>query len=129
MILLDKHVLVWLSLEPERLPVKARHAIREARGVDGIAIAAITLWGVAELIACGLIRVAVSIDAFVRASAAAVTVLPITPDIAVNSVQMPENFPKDPADRLIAATAIVEGVPLLTADGPIRTSGVVQTIW
>jgi hypothetical protein len=45
------------------------------------------------------------------------------------AVRLPAGFPKDPADRLIAATAIVEGVPLVTADERIRQAKVVQAIW
>jgi len=44
-------------------------------------------------------------------------------------LELPSSFPKDPADRLIAATAMVEGAPLVTADEQIRQAKVVQTIW
>jgi PIN domain nuclease of toxin-antitoxin system len=54
---------------------------------------------------------------------------PITPEITAFAVQLPSSFPKDPADRLIAATAMVEGAPLVTADERIRQSKVVRTIW
>jgi PIN domain nuclease of toxin-antitoxin system len=42
---------------------------------------------------------------------------------------LPEKFPQDPSDRLIAATAMVEGMSLVTADLRIRQSKVVETIW
>ena len=44
MILLDTHVLIWMSSDPKRLSKKAREAIREARQKTGIVIASITLW-------------------------------------------------------------------------------------
>ena len=53
----------------------------------------------------------------------------MTPEIAALAVRLPETYPKDPADRLIGATAIVEGVPLVTADKQIRQAKVVETIW
>jgi PIN domain nuclease of toxin-antitoxin system len=56
-------------------------------------------------------------------------VAPITPEIAAFAVQLPSSFPKDPADRLIAATAMVEGAPLITADERIRGAKVLRTIW
>jgi PIN domain nuclease of toxin-antitoxin system len=56
-------------------------------------------------------------------------VQPITPEIAAFAVELPSSFPKDPADRLIAATAMVEGAPLVTADERIRQAKLVQTIW
>ena len=45
------------------------------------------------------------------------------------AAQFPSSFPSDPMDRIIAATAIVEGFPLLTADRNIRRSKLVKTIW
>jgi PIN domain nuclease of toxin-antitoxin system len=44
-------------------------------------------------------------------------------------VRLPDPFPRDPSDRLIAATAMVEGVPLVTADTRIRQSKLVETVW
>jgi len=44
-------------------------------------------------------------------------------------VRLPGQFPKDPADRLIAATAMVEGIALVTADLRIRRSKAVETVW
>ncbi len=54
-----------------------------------------------------------------------VQVLPITPEIAVRSVQFPKSYPNDPQDRIIGATAIVEGIRLLTHDKMIVKSGLV----
>ena len=58
-----------------------------------------------------------------------VTVLEITPDVAALATQFPESFPRDPADRLIAATARSRSIPLVTADERIRRSPLVKTIW
>jgi PIN domain nuclease of toxin-antitoxin system len=69
------------------------------------------------------------VESFVRETASRVMVEPITPEIAAFAVQLPSGFPKDPADRLIAATAMVEGAPLVTADERIRHAKVLQTIW
>ena len=89
----------------------------------------ITLLELAWLAENGRLRVAGSVESFVRETASRVMVEPITPEIAAFAVQLPSSFPKDPADRLIAATAIVEGAPLVTADERIRQSKVVRTIW
>jgi len=75
------------------------------------------------------IQVVDSVEPFVRETAARVIVKPLVPEIVALAVRLPAGFPKDPADRLIAATAIVEGVPLVTADERIRQTKVVQTIW
>ena len=129
MIFLDTHVLIWMASDPKRLSKKAREAIREAREKTGVAIAAITLWELAWLAENGRIQVAGSVESLVRETASRVMVEPITAEIAALAVQLPAGFPKDPADRLIAATAMVEGAPLVTADERIRGAKVVQTIW
>ena len=53
----------------------------------------------------------------------------MTPAIAALAVRMPARFPRDPADRIIAATAMVEGLALVTANRQIRQAKVVETIW
>jgi PIN domain nuclease of toxin-antitoxin system len=128
-IFLDTHVLIWMASDPKRLSKKAREAIREAREKTGVAIAAITLWELAWLAENGRIQVTGSVESFVRETASRVIVEPITPEIAAFAVQLPSGFPKDPADRLIAATAMVESAPLVTADERIRHAKVLQTIW
>lgn len=56
-------------------------------------------------------------------------VLPISPAIAETSTRFSKNFPGDPADRIIAATAIVHRAPLISANKLIRKSGEVPCIW
>jgi PIN domain nuclease of toxin-antitoxin system len=128
-IFLDTHVLIWMASDPKRLSRKARGAIRDARQKTGVAVAAITLWELAWLAENGRIQVAGSVESFVRETVARVILQPITPEIAALAVQLPPGFPKDPADRLIASTAMVEGAPLVTADERIRQVKVVRTIW
>jgi PIN domain nuclease of toxin-antitoxin system len=128
-ILLDTHVLFWMANDSKRLSRHAREAILEARLNAGIAVATITLWELAWLAQNGRIAVAVSVESFVRQLAARVILRPVTPEIAAMAVRLPDQFPKDPADRLIAATAMVEGMALVTADMRIRRSKVVKTVW
>jgi len=58
-----------------------------------------------------------------------VTLKPITPNIAALATQFPDDYPRDPADRLIAATARAEGLALITRDESIRRSPLLKTIW
>jgi PIN domain nuclease of toxin-antitoxin system len=55
--------------------------------------------------------------------------LPLTVDVAIDSERLPESFPGDPADRLIAATARVHGLVVITADRLLRASDAVRTLW
>jgi PIN domain nuclease of toxin-antitoxin system len=58
-----------------------------------------------------------------------VTIKPITPEIAALATQFPNDYPHDPADRLIGATARAEGLALVTRDENIRKSPLLKTIW
>jgi len=129
MILLDTHALVWLALEPQKLSKKAKDAISKARKTGLLAVAGITLWEIAWLVENGRIATTMSVESFVRECAAKVNVIPITPEIAARAVSFPDSYPKDPQDRLIGATALVEGVPLLTHDRLIKKSRLVPVIW
>lgn len=129
MILLDTHALLWMASDPERLSKRAHAAIRKARQSTGIAVATITLWEIAWLAHHGRIVVMGSVESFVRETVARVILRPVTAEIAALAARLPEGFPKDPADRLITATAMVAGMPLVTADMRIRQSKVVETVW
>jgi PIN domain nuclease of toxin-antitoxin system len=128
-ILLDTHVLLWMSSASSRLSAKARAAIQDARGGGGIFISDITLWEIALLAQRGRIEIAGTVDSFVHEISAPVVIKPITAAIASMAVHFPEEYPQDPADRLIGATSRVEVLPLVTADRQLRRSPLLDTIW
>jgi len=129
MILLDTHVVVWLTIEPKKLPRSTAKLVAEARaGNKGIAIADTTLWELAMLTTLGRIRPAIPLGLYLRRVEQMFQVLPITGAIAERSTQFSAAYPGDPADRLIGATASVHGVPLVTRDKGITRSGEVNSI-
>lgn len=130
MILLDTHVVLWLTSEPARLSAKAKAAIEESRkNDDGLAICDITLLELATLASKGRINLAISLDILLQELEQRFVVLPITSGRCARTIELSENYPKDPADRIIGATALTEGLALVTADRDIRRSKVVPTIW
>ena len=130
MILVDTHVVVWLALDQTQLSKNARAAIDDARrNGDGLAISDITLLELATLSSKGRIRLDISLESFLREIEARFTILPISGRACVRALGLPAVYPKDPADRIIAGTALVEGLSLLTADRAIRRSRALPTIW
>ena len=130
MILLDTHVIVWLALDQTHLSKNARAAIDDARqNGDGLAISDITLLELATLSSKGRIRLDISLESFLREVESRFVVLPLSGRACARAMGLPARYPKDPADRIIGATALVEGLSLLTADRAIRGSKTIETIW
>ena len=130
MILVDTHVVAWLAFDQDRISGNARSAIDEARkNGDGLAISDITLLELATLATKGQIHLDISLESFLQEVESRFVVLPISGRTCARAMGLPATYPKDPADRVIAATALVEGLSLLTADRAIRRSRTVQTIW
>jgi PIN domain nuclease of toxin-antitoxin system len=130
-ILLDTHVLVWAAIEPKRLSRAADAALRRAKVSDGLAVAAISLWEAASLFARRRIESYTTVEASVRQvlETVGVVVKPLTVEVAVLATQFAEDYPRDPADRIIGATARAEGMALVTHDQRIRDCPLLKTIW
>lgn len=130
MILLDTHVVLWLAFEPEKVSRKAHRRINQARaGNEGIAVSGITLLELATLARKGRFQVHVKIEEFLDDVEATFNVLPITGRASARTLDLPSGYPRDPADRIIGATALTEGLTLITADQRIMDSHAVPTLW
>jgi PIN domain nuclease of toxin-antitoxin system len=133
MILLDTHALYWAAAEPRRLSRRAARAIEKAASTEGVGIASVTLYELAELFRRGRIRatgtsdVGASIASIV--SAVQARLFDITTEIATAASHFPIDFSHDPMDRLIAATARVHEYALVTRDERMQDSKLVRTIW
>jgi PIN domain nuclease of toxin-antitoxin system len=77
----------------------------------------------------GRIKLNATLETFLAEVEIRFVVLPITSRVCARAIGFPAAYPKDPADRIIGATALVEGVPLVTADNDIRRLKVLPTIW
>ena len=127
MICLDTHALYWWLSKDRRLPRRTRSLLDQ----QPVYISSATVWELAQLAQEGKIRFDIDIQAFLELTVAweALTVVDITPSIAVRATRFGPAFPRDPMDRLITSTAMELGVPLATSDAAITRSGVVPILW
>jgi PIN domain nuclease of toxin-antitoxin system len=128
-ILLDTCAVIWDALDPARLSQPARATIE--RNEDELVICDISLWEIAMLIAKGRLLVDATAAGFLDLVLRArdLRVQAITPEIADLSATLDSSLGGDPADRLIAATALSLNAPLVTADSRLLRAGVLRTIW
>ncbi|MDF3835677.1 type II toxin-antitoxin system VapC family toxin [Cupriavidus basilensis] len=131
MIVLDTHALVWWVSGDPLLSRKAKASIEKELDGGQILISSISAWEVAALVARE--RLVLSMDATswfaTVGQLEAVRIVPVDAEIAIKSVELPGVFHKDPADRMIVATARKFAVPLVTKDEKIRAYPHVKTVW
>lgn len=117
MILLDTHVLLWWSTEPDLLSQAATTAIENG---DRIGVAGITWFELAWLAKHDRIIVTMPVRNWLDGLASGVETIDLTPAIADLATSLPSYFPGDPADRIIYATALGAGLPLVSKDSRMR---------
>ncbi len=120
MILLDTHIWVWLvsaspPLNPQLIQLIEKHQ------AAGLGVSIISCWEVAKLVEKGRLTLNRPVGDWISAALSYphVTLLPLTPEIIVDSTQLPVGFHTDPADQMIVATSRILGLPLLTVDSKI----------
>lgn len=131
MILLDTHAWVWWLSDPRRLSSTARKAADEAARGDGAHVSCISTWEVAMLAARGRLDLTMDVaDWLARAEALPYFRFhPVDNPVALRAVLLPEPFHRDPADRIIVATALSLGAAVVTADDRLRRYPHVRTVW
>lgn len=131
MIVLDTHTLVWWVTGDGALSKKAGKEIERELSGGTIIVSAISAWEIAMLVAHGRLVLAMDVSSWLAtvAEIEAVRFHPVDVEIAAKSVELPGNFHKDPADRMIVATARKLAVPLVTKDDKILCYPHVKTIW
>ena len=131
MIVVDTHIILWNALKPERLSEKAEKAISAANDSDGIIFCEMSLWEISMLIHKGRLSVDIEYAEFIELifQSNHYVLRGITPQIAWLSGELFSDNNKDPVDRIIAATSIVENADRVTADKAPKESKIVTTIW
>jgi len=129
MIVLDTHIFVWWNQNDPKLTSYHREVIEQERP-NGLGICTISLIEIARLVSAGRIILPLSIQEWFEIALAqeGVILIPITPAIAVDTQSLPGDFHKDPADRIIVATARLSNCPLITVDQKILNYSDVNTI-
>ena len=118
-VLLDTLALVWLLEGDERLGHEARQLADTAVKEDMLLVSAMTFWEVAMLAQRHRVVLDLPVASWRRkVLELGVAEIPVSGDLGILSVEL-EDFPPDPADRIIAATAMVHGGTLITADTSI----------
>jgi PIN domain nuclease of toxin-antitoxin system len=121
-VLLDTHVLVWLMQGNQSLGHEARLLVETAIREDALLVSAMTFWEVAMLMQHQRLALTQPVTSWrQRVLELGISEIPVSGDIGILSTEM-EDFPADPADRIISATAIVHGATLITADTSILRS-------
>lgn len=132
MIVLDTHTLIWWATgDATQLTTSAQQAIEHEMGGGTIMVSSISAWELAMLVAKGRITLQMDVSRWLSLvnQIDAVSFIPVDNEIAVSSTELPDEFHKDPADRIIVATARKYAVPLVTADEKILAYPHVHTIW
>lgn len=130
MILLDTHALIWWFEGSPKLSLAAKAAIENAQRLSRVTISSLSCWEIALLNAHGRIHLSTELHNWIKAiqKLRRVRFIPVDNHIAVASVELPGQFHKDPADRIIVATALTMNIPLVTIDQKIRAYPHVRTI-
>jgi PIN domain nuclease of toxin-antitoxin system len=120
-IILDTHIWIWWVHGDPQLEQPTADFIKREE-VNGLGVSAISCWEVAKLVERGRLALPLSLSEWIRRGLAypGVRLLPLSPEIAVESVGLPGKFHKDPADQIIVATARIHNCGLVTMDEAIR---------
>jgi PIN domain nuclease of toxin-antitoxin system len=128
-IVLDTHALLWWALDPDKLSEPARNCVADMEKLGGFA-SAICIWELGIKVKRGKLELPISVEQFARRidEGRVVELLPVDTSTWLRSLALPWDH-TDPADRVIVATALMRGLPLMTKDAAIQSFDEVTCIW
>jgi PIN domain nuclease of toxin-antitoxin system len=131
MILLDTHVWIWFLSNPELLSAKATEKIQTAMQDNAVCISSISVWEIAMLVKKKRLKLTMTAKDWLSKSEKLLFLnfIPVDNTIAFQSVNLPDPFHNDPADRIIVASSMSHGFPLITKDKRILSYPYVNAVW
>lgn len=131
MILLDTHALIWWIGDMDKIPPKARQAIQNEVKKGQLGVSSISIWEICMLVKKDRLKLTMDLNSWLQKveSLPILSFIPVDNYIAKNSVSLDADALKDPADRIIVATALQAGLTLITGDSKIQKCGLVKTLW
>ena len=129
--LLDTHVWVWWMANPSRVSGTAYDTIRGIGPEDRLLLSAISVWEVAKLVQKGRLTLGMDLEVWVQRALdlPRLSLVGLSPDIAIESNRLPGEFHRDPADQIIVASARITGAVVITSDEAIQSYPHVRTLW
>lgn len=129
-LLLDTHVWIWLMEGEKKLTTAFQKAASFQSERGGLFVSAISVWEVGMLAQRKKLELEIDVMDWVERALepSGVQLIPLTPEISIQSSRLPGEFHKDPADRLIVATAHLQHVLLVTHDQGILKYGKEQFV-
>jgi len=130
MVVMDTHIWWWAISEPAQLSRRARSLLAKTPPEQRV-IASISIWEFAMMVTRGRIQLTISPDEWLdyAISKTGITILNLDSRTALESCNLPGKFHKDPADRIIVATARIHQAKLITRDQKIIDYPHVTTVW
>ncbi|MDF5718009.1 MAG: type II toxin-antitoxin system VapC family toxin [Rhizonema sp. NSF051] len=131
MILLDTHAWLWWLHTPEKLSDRGRTLLTIGENQNALMVSAISVWEIALKHSAGKLPLPLTVNEWfaIAKTRPGITIEPVDPLDAIASTQLPGDFHKDPADRIIVAIAYRRNIELMTCDQKILNYPHVKTLW
>ena len=121
--LLDTHAWLWLAAGDERISLETASRLERALAEERVFLSQISFWELAMKEAKGKLMFNRPLDIWLKENSSGIGLLDIPVEVAIDATRLPGEFHKDPAGRIIVATARHHGLTLVTGDGLILAYG------